>query len=82
MEETALHWAAMMGSSEIVQLLLAAKGNVNAENMVSDSLLQICAELCGLDCCRPSKLRCTMLLQEEIVSQCSYYSLQRAMLVQ
>ena len=38
---TPLHKAAWKGHSESVQLLLAAKGNANAENWVSYSLLQI-----------------------------------------
>ena len=38
---TPLHMAAMYGDSESVQLLLTAKGNVHAENPVSDALLQI-----------------------------------------
>ena len=37
-KETPLHEAAYNGHSESVQLLLAAKGNVNAEDSVSDSL--------------------------------------------
>ena len=40
-EETPLHYAAINGHSESVQLLLTAKGNINAEDTVSDSLLQI-----------------------------------------
>ena len=36
-----LHMAAEHGHSESVQLLLAAQGNANAENSVSDFLLQI-----------------------------------------
>ena len=40
-KSTPLHKAAEYGRSESVQLLLTAKGNVNAENSVSDSLLQI-----------------------------------------
>ena len=38
---TPLHLAAELGHTESVQLLLTAKGNANAENRVSDSLLQI-----------------------------------------
>ena len=38
---TPLHWAAYNGHSESVQLLLTAKSNVNSENEVSHSLLQI-----------------------------------------
>ena len=38
---TPLHMAAMNGHSESVQLLLTAKSNINAEDRVSDSLLQI-----------------------------------------
>ena len=38
---TPLHMAAMNGHSESVQLLLTAKGNINAETKVNDSLLQI-----------------------------------------
>ena len=38
---TPLHMAAMNGDSASVQLLLTAKGNANAEDVVSDSLLQI-----------------------------------------
>ena len=37
-KETLLHKAAWHGDSESVRLLLAAKGNVNAEATVSDSL--------------------------------------------
>ena len=41
-KETPLHMAAAeYGHSESVQLLLAAKGNANAEDTVSDSLVQI-----------------------------------------
>ena len=40
-KSTPLHMAAMKGHSESVQLLLAAKSNVNAEERVNDSLLQI-----------------------------------------
>ena len=40
-KDTPLHMAAMNGHSESVQLLLTAKSNINAENTVSDSLLQI-----------------------------------------
>ena len=38
---TPLHWAAEHEHSESVQLLLAVKSNINAEDTVSDSLLQI-----------------------------------------
>ena len=38
---TPLHYAANNGHSESVQLLLIAKGNIHAENTVSDSVLQI-----------------------------------------
>jgi ankyrin repeat protein len=38
---TPLHMAAMDGHIESVQLLLIVKSNINAENTVSDSLLQI-----------------------------------------
>ena len=83
---TPLHRAASYGHSESVQLLLAAKGNVNAENMVSElppaNMMELCgAELCGLDWCRRRKPHCTRLLQEETVSRCSYSSLRRAMLM-
>ena len=40
-KETSLHKAAMKGDSESVKLLLTAKSNIHAEDMVSDSLLQI-----------------------------------------
>ena len=40
-KETPLHYAAEYGNSESVQLLLTAKGNIHAENKVSDSLLQM-----------------------------------------
>ena len=40
-KSTPLHHAAKHGHSESVRLLLAAKGNANAENTVNGSLLQI-----------------------------------------
>ena len=62
---TPLHLAAMNGHSETVQLLLTAKGNVNAEDRVSASFLRIMMELCdaepyGLDWCSTSKPRYSM----------------------
>ena len=85
-KSTPLHMAAWYGNSESGQLLLAAKSNIHAENKVSYSVLQIhanmmelCgAELCGVDWCRTSTPRYTMLLQRETVSQCNYSSLRRA----
>ena len=70
-----------------MHLLLTAKSNVNAENCVNTSpyasiiMKLFGAELCGLDWCSASKLRCTKLLRRGTVSQCSYYSLRRAMLM-
>ena len=87
---TPLHRAAKYGNSETVQLLLTAKSNVNAGNCVSTSpsasiIIELCgAELCGLDWCSTSGPRYTKLLRRGTVmtvSQCSYYSLQRAMLM-
>ena len=50
---TPLHYAAALGHSQSVQLLLAADGNPNAETDVSAALcnvMELCgAELCGLD---------------------------------
>ena len=40
-KQNPLHMAAMNGDSESVQLLLTAKSNINAEDRVSASLLQI-----------------------------------------
>jgi hypothetical protein len=86
-KSTPLHMAAWYGNSESGQLLLAAKSNIHAENKVSYSVLQIhanmmelCgAELCGVDWCRTNGPRYTRLLGMDTVSQCSYYSLRRAM---
>ena len=39
------------------------------------------AELCGVDWCSTRKIRYTRLHGRETVSQCSYYSLRRAMLM-
>ena len=77
---TPLHWAAMNEHSESVQLLLAAKGNVNAEAIVSSppcaNIMELCsAELRGVDWCRTSPPRYTGLLIMVTVSQCSYSSL-------
>ena len=85
-KETPLHYAAQNGHSESVQLLLAAKSNIHAEAAVSYSLLEIMVELCGaeprcLDWCSTSTPRYTGQLRMDTVRQCSYYSLQRAMLM-
>ena len=45
-----LHYAAWHGHSESVRLLLAAKGNANAETQVNESLLQMCWNRVVLSC--------------------------------
>ena len=81
-KETPLHMAAMKGSSETVQLLLAAKGNADAEDNVSASPCANMMELvlsCVVDSCRTTPPHYTGLLRMETVRHYSCCSLQRAM---
>ena len=69
-----------------VQLLLTAKANPDAADRVSDSprsVMELCRVLsCVVDWGRStSEPRYTMLLGMGTVSQCSYYSLRRQMLL-
>ena len=80
-KSTPLHHAAKHGHSESVQLLLAAKGNVNAKGYVSASPFANMMELYGAELsvgsCRGREHRCTTLLSMVTVSQCSTCSLPR-----
>ena len=84
-KNTSLHYAAMEGHSESVQLLLAADSNPNVQDIVSaapsPNVMELCvAELCGefvQEKCTPLKLaqrqgksNCVKLLKPVTDSRC------------